>query len=114
MLAGWNRTDSTMQRKGFCPAKTSTLRLCSSLTGCSCRSRRPATCLLAMKLHASRDETDLDDAATLFTLLGYTIAEQAIELLTGTYPPEHLLPRHRYVAHDVAERAAARRAEHGS
>ncbi|MCA0379271.1 MAG: nucleotidyl transferase [Actinobacteria bacterium] len=69
--------------------------------------------MLAMKLHASRDETDLNDATTLFTLLGYTTAEQAIELLTSTYPLGQLLPRHRYVAQDIAERAAARRAEQG-
>lgn len=64
--------------------------------------------LLAMKLHASRDERDLDDAATLFALLGYTTAQQGIDLLTNTYPTDRLLPRHRYVVQDVAERAAAR------
>ncbi len=67
--------------------------------------------LLAMKLHASRDERDLDDAATLFLRLGYTAAEQGIELLTSTYPVGRLLPRHRYIVEDVAQRAAARRAE---
>lgn len=65
--------------------------------------------LLAMKLHASRDERDLDDAATLFLRLGYTTAEQGIELLTSTYPVGQLLPRHRYIVEDVAQRAAARR-----
>lgn len=65
--------------------------------------------LLAMKLHASRDERDLDDAVKLFVRLGYTTAEQGIELLTSTYPARLLLPRHRYVVEDVAERAAARR-----
>ncbi len=65
--------------------------------------------LLAMKLHASRDERDLDDAATLFLRLGYTTAEQGIELLTSTYPAERLLPRHRYIVEDVAQRASARR-----
>lgn len=67
--------------------------------------------LLAMKLHASRDERDLDDAATLFLRLGYTTAEQGTELLTSTYPVGRLLPRHRYIVEDVAQRAAARRAE---
>ncbi|MFT3862144.1 DUF6036 family nucleotidyltransferase [Micropruina sp.] len=66
--------------------------------------------LLAMKLHASRDERDLDDAAILFTRLGYTTPEQGIDLLTSIYPTDRLLPRHRYVVQDVAERAAARRA----
>lgn len=66
--------------------------------------------LLAMKLHASRDERDLDDAATLFLRLGYTTAEQAIELLTSTYSAGLLLPRHRYIVQDVAARAATLRA----
>lgn len=65
--------------------------------------------LLAMKLHASRDERDLDDAATLFGRLGYTTTEQGLELLTRIYPAGRLLPRHRYIVQDVAERAAARR-----
>lgn len=65
--------------------------------------------LLAMKLHASRDERDLDDAATLFLRLGYTTAEQGIQLLTSTYPVGRLLPRHRYIVQDVAQRAAKRR-----
>lgn len=63
--------------------------------------------LLAMKLHASRDERDLDDAATLFNRLGYTTAQQCIDLLADTYPVAQLLPRHRYVAEDVARRAEA-------
>ncbi len=66
--------------------------------------------LLAMKLHASRDERDLNDAATLFTVLDYTTAAQGLELLTSTYPTDRLLPRHRYIVEDVAERAAALRA----
>jgi hypothetical protein len=65
--------------------------------------------LLAMKLHASRDERDLDDAATLFNRLGYTTAQQGIDLLTSTYPNGRLLPRHRYIVEDIAQRAAARR-----
>lgn len=66
--------------------------------------------LLAMKLHASRDERDLDDAATLYLRLGYTTAEQGIDLLTSTYPVGRMLPRHRYIVEDVAQRAAVRRA----
>lgn len=61
--------------------------------------------LLAMKLHASRDDRDLDDAALLFNRLGYTSAQECITLLAGTYQPGQLLPRHRYVAEEVATRA---------
>lgn len=65
--------------------------------------------LLAMKLHASRDERDLDDAATLFNTLGYMAAQDCIDLLTTRYPVGQLLPRHRYVADEVASRAHAMR-----
>jgi len=65
--------------------------------------------LLALKLHASRDVHDLDDAAVLFDRVGYTTPEQAIELLERTYASAQLLPRHWYVADDVAGRAEARR-----
>lgn len=61
--------------------------------------------LLAMKLHASRDERDLDDAVTLFNRLGYTTTQECIELLAETYPAGQLLPRHRYVAEEFATRA---------
>lgn len=64
--------------------------------------------LLAMKLHASRDERDLNDAAILFNRLGYTSAQDCIDLLTATYPTGQLLPRHRYIADDIAARAHAR------
>ncbi|GFZ98992.1 DUF6036 family nucleotidyltransferase [Nesterenkonia alkaliphila] len=65
--------------------------------------------LLAMKLHASRDERDLDDAAVLFNRVGYTTAQECIDLLTDTYPAGQLLPRHRYLAEEVATRAHAQR-----
>jgi hypothetical protein len=65
--------------------------------------------LLAMKLHASRDDRDLDDAALLFNRLGYTAAQECIDLLTATYPTGQLLPRHRYIAEDIAARAQASR-----
>ena len=65
--------------------------------------------LLAMKLHASRDDRDLDDASVLFNRLGYTSAQDCIDLLTQTYPLGQLLPRHRYLAEEVADRAKATR-----
>jgi hypothetical protein len=65
--------------------------------------------LLAMKLHASRDERDLDDAATLMSVLKLTTPDQALDVLTGYYPASQLLPRHRYTAQEVADRTAARR-----
>ncbi len=64
--------------------------------------------LLAMKLHASRDERDLDDAAILFNRLGYSSTQDCIDLLTQTYSPGQLLPRHHYLAEEVADRARGR------
>ena len=63
--------------------------------------------LLAMKIHSGRDERDINDAVRLYNIVGYTGADQLIDLLERTYPPRLLLPRHQYIAYDVAERAAA-------
>lgn len=63
--------------------------------------------LLAMKLLASRDDRDLDDAALLCTRLGFTSPDECIDLLTAAYPAAQLLPRHRYVADEVIARARA-------
>lgn len=48
---------------------------------------------------------DLADAVTLFKACGYESAQVAIELLAHSYPPHLLLPHHKYVAHEVAQRA---------
>lgn len=99
----WSRTGSTM------PRKDSSLGPMSILARVRVRvAARPGAIpavSLAMKLHASRDERDLDDAAILFNDLGYTTAQECIDLLTARYPATQLLPRHRYVAEDVARRA---------
>ncbi len=62
--------------------------------------------LLAMKVHSGRDERDFDDAALLYRIAGYTSADQVIDLLERTYPARLLLPRHQYIADDIAQRAA--------
>lgn len=64
--------------------------------------------LLAMKLHASRDDRDLNDAAILYNRLNYT-PQQASDLLARTYPASMLLPKHIYVISEVAQRARALR-----
>ncbi|MDR1150947.1 MAG: hypothetical protein LBK72_00480 [Bifidobacteriaceae bacterium] len=69
--------------------------------------------LLALKLFASRGERDLDDSVTLFMLAGYTTAQEGIDLLAATYPVTRLLPKHRYVVHEVARRAETRREDQG-
>lgn len=65
--------------------------------------------MLAMKLHASRDERDLEDAAKLATIAGVSTSQQGIELLSRMYPESMLLPRHRYIVDEVMKRAAAKR-----
>ncbi len=63
--------------------------------------------LLAMKLHASRDEKDLDDAVVLCRALGYSTAEECIGVLSDVYSGSQLLPRHRYVVEEVVARITA-------
>jgi hypothetical protein len=66
--------------------------------------------LLAMKLFSMRGERDINDAATLYNVIGYTTPEQGRELLSRTYPLSLLLPKHRYVVEEVAQRASDKRA----
>lgn len=47
----------------------------------------------------------MDDAVRLAVLTGMTRTDQLTGLLERTYPPRLLLPRHRYIAQDVAARA---------
>lgn len=70
--------------------------------------------MLAMKLHASRGERDLEDAAKLANISGITTPREGVELLGRMYPVSMLLPRHRYVVDDVMARAAAARGGSGS
>lgn len=65
--------------------------------------------LLAMKMHAARDDRDLDDAATLFNAAGMHTADEGRQLLVATYGERQLLPRHRYLPDEVAARAATQR-----
>lgn len=61
--------------------------------------------LLAMKLLAVRNEQDIDDAVKLYRLAGFTTAEQGIELLEASYPPNLLTPKHNYLTEQIATRA---------
>lgn len=54
-----------------------------------------ATYMLAMKLHAARDDRDLEDAATLFNAAKYQTADQCMDLLLRTYPASLLQPKHK-------------------
>ena len=62
--------------------------------------------LLAMKLYAGRSARDMDDAVNLWNRAGYTDIQQGITLLECAYPKRLLLPRHRFIVEDIAERAA--------
>ena len=95
--------------KGFMPGPDESPRIVFESDALLVRVPSPEY-LLAMKLHAARDERDLVDAATLYIAAGYFTAEEGQALLERTYPPSQLLPRHQYIVLDVTERAAAKRA----
>lgn len=62
--------------------------------------------LLAMKLHSGRPGRDIDDAVKLWSIAGFGSEEQGLKLLKSKYPPQLLLPKHKYIVHDVAAQAA--------
>ncbi len=66
--------------------------------------------LLPIKLFSMHGERDINDAATLYNVIGYTTPDQGRELLSCTYPRSLLLPKHRYVVEEVARRANDKRA----
>jgi hypothetical protein len=57
--------------------------------------------LLAMKLFASRVETDADDIALLYRHLGYTTVDQGLDLVERAYPGRPLPARIRFLLEDV-------------
>jgi hypothetical protein len=65
--------------------------------------------LLAMKLHAGRNDVDFDDAATLMNAAGLTTGDQARAVLVDHYGVARLQARHQYIPDEVAARAAAQR-----
>lgn len=67
--------------------------------------------LLAMKLHAGRDERDFDDAATLMNAAGLTTGDEARAVLVQHYGESRLQARHQYIPDEVAARAQALRGE---
>lgn len=57
--------------------------------------------LLAMKLFASRVETDAEDIALLYRQLGYTTVEQGLDLVERAYKGRPLPARIRFLLEDV-------------
>lgn len=57
--------------------------------------------LLAMKLLASRVEQDVDDIRTLYSLVGFTTAEQGMQLVERFYPSRILEPRIRFLLEEL-------------
>lgn len=49
--------------------------------------------LLAMKLMSFRPERDFDDIEVLYNILGFTTADEGLDLLASYYPQSQILPR---------------------
>jgi uncharacterized nucleotidyltransferase DUF6036 len=57
--------------------------------------------LLAMKLLASRVDQDADDIVTLYEILGFTTAEQGLDLVERYYPSRRLEPRTQFLLEEL-------------
>ncbi|HEY5104173.1 MAG TPA: DUF6036 family nucleotidyltransferase [Acidimicrobiales bacterium] len=57
--------------------------------------------LLAMKLLASRADQDVDDIRLLYSLLGYTTAEEGMDLIERYYPRGQLQPRIQFLLEEM-------------
>ena len=63
--------------------------------------------LLAMKLFASRAETDAEDIALLYRHLGYTTVDQGLDLVESAYPGRPLPARIRFLLEDIVTNLGA-------
>ena len=57
--------------------------------------------LLAMKLLASRVDQDTGDIRALYSILGYTTAQQGVDLIERFYPHRTLHPRIRFLLEEL-------------
>ena len=57
--------------------------------------------LLAMKLLASRADQDVDDIRLLYSQLGYTTAEEGMDLIDRYYPRKQLQPRIQFLLEEM-------------
>jgi transposase-like protein len=63
--------------------------------------------LLAMKLFASRVETDADDIAFLYRQLGFTTVDEGLDLLESVYRGRPVDPRVQYLLAEIIETLGA-------
>jgi hypothetical protein len=63
--------------------------------------------LLAMKLFASRVETDADDIAFLYRQLGFTTVDEGLDLLENVYRGRPVDPRVQYLLAEIVETLGA-------
>jgi predicted nucleotidyltransferase len=57
--------------------------------------------LLAMKLLASRTDRDVDDITFLYGLLGFSTADEGLDLVESFYPRDLILPRVALLLHEL-------------
>lgn len=70
--------------------------------------------LLTMKLLAARVERDQDDIRTLYSLCGFTTAEEGIGLVASAYPEGLIPPRARFLLEELFPSREKARGRDGS
>ena len=63
--------------------------------------------LLALKLFASRVETDADDIAFLYGQVGFTTVEEGLDLLASTYRGRPVAARMQFLLEEIVARLAS-------
>lgn len=59
--------------------------------------------LLAMKLFASRVETDADDIAFLYRILGFTTVDEGLSVLEHAYPGRPIAAKVQYLLQEIVD-----------
>lgn len=63
--------------------------------------------LLALKLFASRVETDAEDIALLYRLVGFTTVEEGLDLVTSTYRNRPVAAKTQFLLEEIVATLAA-------
>lgn len=64
--------------------------------------------LLAMKLFASRVESDADDIMFLYRQLGFTTVEEGLDLVESVYAGRPVAPKVQYLLHEIVAELESR------
>jgi len=100
LTRGWPDDWLNDAAKGFAPGPDPQQRIVFATNNLEVAVASPEY-LLAMKLLASRADQDVEDIRLLYSQLGYTTADEGMNLVERFYPREQLQPRIQFLLEEL-------------